>query len=80
MTYYRRPGSINVDGESTDALPAYNEILSQGISFFNPGSSLNFMLPSHYVTELVMEIAKLVGVNLRDPNVVGFATQEEASE
>tara|TARA_E500000305_G_scaffold45832_2_gene35650 strand:+ start:3375 stop:4136 length:762 start_codon:yes stop_codon:yes gene_type:complete len=80
MTYYRRPGSINAEGESTDALPIYNEIVIQNASFFNPTASLNFMLPSNYVTELVMEIAKLVGVNLRDPNVVGFATQEEASE
>ena len=38
------------------------------------------MLPSHYLTELVMEIAKLIGVRLRDPNIVGFAAQEEASE
>ena len=38
------------------------------------------MLPPHYDTELVMEIAKLTGVRLRDPNIVGFASQEEASE
>ena len=42
--------------------------------------SYNFMLPSHYVTELVMEMAKLVGVRLRDPNLTGFAANEEASE
>jgi hypothetical protein len=38
------------------------------------------MLPPHYLNEVVMEIAKLIGVRLRDPNVTQFATQEEASE
>tara|TARA_R110002167_G_scaffold19105_1_gene70911 strand:+ start:323 stop:1117 length:795 start_codon:yes stop_codon:yes gene_type:complete len=80
LTYYRRPGSIDQDGEPVESSPAYNEVLIGGNNVFNPSSSLNFMLPSHYLTELVMEIAKLIGVRLRDPNIVGFAAQEEASE
>ena len=80
ITYYRRPGSVNFDGESSDAPPTYNELYMNGTSMFDPQSSLNFMLPSHYDTELVMEIAKLIGVRLRDANLTGFATQEEASE
>ena len=47
---------------------------------FDPQNSLNFRLPSHYDNELVMEIAKLVGVRLRDPNLAGYAAQEEATE
>jgi hypothetical protein len=80
LTYYRKPGSVNFDGESSDAPPTYNELYMNGTSMFDPQNSLNFMLPSHYDTELVMEIAKLIGVRLRDANLTGFATQEEASE
>ena len=80
LTYYRRPGSVNFDGESSNAPPTYNELYMNGTSMFDPQNSLNFMLPSHYDTELVMEIAKLIGVRLRDPNLAGFASQEEASE
>ncbi|MBT7928750.1 hypothetical protein HN682_02365 [Candidatus Peregrinibacteria bacterium] len=80
ITYYRRPGSINWEGDSIDANPTYQEILGVSFNSFDPIASSNFMLPPHYDTELVMEIAKLIGVRLRDPNVAGFASQEEASE
>ena len=81
LTYYRLPGSIKEsDGSFVDSSPAYTEVSIGGVSVFSPLDSLNFMLPSHYLTELVMEMAKLIGVRLRDPNIVGFASQEEASE
>ena len=80
LTYYRRPGSIDPLGAPAEVSPSYNEVLIGGNNVFNPASSLDFMLPSHYLTELVMEIAKLIEVRLRDPNIVGFAAQEEASE
>jgi len=80
LTYYRRPGSVNLDGESTNSPPTYGEIFMNGMSMYNPDTTLNFMLPSHYDTELVMEIGKLIGVRLRDPNLAQFAATEEASE
>ena len=81
LTYYRLPGSIKEsDGSFVDSSPAYTEVSIGGAIVFSPLNSLNFMLPSHYLTELVMEMAKLIGVRLRDPNIVGFASQEEASE
>mgnify|MGYP003629885858 CR=1 FL=1 len=80
LTYYRRPGSIDSDGEPNDLPPTYVESAIGGSDFFNPASSYNFMLPPHYLTELVMEMAKLIGVRLRDPSLAGFASQEEASE
>ena len=80
VTYYRRPGSINQAGDTIDLPPTYASVLLGGSEQFNANSSLNFMLPPHYTTELVMEMAKLIGVRLRDPNLAGFAAQEEASE
>ena len=81
MTYYRRPGSIDItDGTSYNRQPAYNEIVMGNLVAFDISNSYNFMLPPHYITELVMEMAKLIGVRLRDPNLAGFAAQEEASE
>lgn len=80
VTYYRRPGSININGDATNAQPTYASVMLMGSEQFNANSSLNFMLPPHYTTELVMEMAKLIGVRLRDPNLAGFAAQEEASE
>ena len=31
----------------------------------------------HYTMDLVMEIAELIGVNLRDPQVEQYATKEQ---
>ena len=80
VTYYRRPGSINQIGDAIDLPPTYASVIGEFGEQFNPNSSLDFMLPPHYTTELVMEMAKLIGVRLRDPNLAGFAAQEEASE
>lgn len=80
VTYYRRPGSIDINGDATNLLPTYASVIGALGEQFNPNSSLDFMLPPHYTTELVMEMAKLIGVRLRDPNLAGFAAQEEASE
>ena len=80
VTYYRRPGSVDINGDATNAQPTYASVMLMGSEQFNANSSLNFMLPPHYTTELVMEMAKLIGVRLRDPNLAGFAAQEEASE
>jgi hypothetical protein len=80
VTYYRRPGSINQAGDAIDLPPTYASVLIGNSEQFNANSSFHFMLPPHYTTELVMEMAKLIGVRLRDPNLAGFAAQEEASE
>jgi hypothetical protein len=87
LTYYAKPTSYS----SSDGLPdsvnspkyAFNTFQfgsSASDEFFDPLNSKNFMLPPHYLTELVMEMAKLLGVRLRDPSVQTFATQEEAAE
>tara|TARA_R110000765_G_scaffold309276_1_gene402792 strand:+ start:4331 stop:5086 length:756 start_codon:yes stop_codon:yes gene_type:complete len=80
LTYYRRPGSVDFNGESNDSQPTYNQLFMNGVGMFNPQNSLNFMLPSHSESELVMEMAKLIGVRLRDANLTVFASQEEGSE
>lgn len=84
IRYYAKPTSINKDGEIDSNPPYYdfNVVNFNGseVEAFDSLGSRNFMLPPHYLTEVVMEMAKLIGVRLRDQNVSVFATQEEASE
>jgi len=84
ITYYSKPGSITNEGTVSTSPPVYafNSIEFGGNEqdFFDSTNSRDFHLPPHYLTEVVMEMAKLIGVRLRDPNVTAFATQEEASE
>jgi hypothetical protein len=77
VTYYQVPTSLNIVTKKPSMLPpAYN--IASGV--FNPQSSRDFMLPEHCVPEMVSEIAKMIGVRLRDPNVLGYASREEAAE
>ncbi len=84
LRYYAKPTSIDKDGD-IDVNPPYydfNVVNFNGseVEAFNSLNSRNFMLPPHCLTEVVMEMAKLIGVRLRDQNISVFATQEEASE
>lgn len=84
LSYYAKPTSFNYNEEISPLPPYYGysvaTIGSEEVDVFQPQSSRNFMLPPHYVGELTMEMAKLMGIRLRDASVVGFATNEEASE
>jgi hypothetical protein len=84
ITYYSKPGSINSSGNVVNLPPiyAYNSSNFGGseVEFFDSNNSRDFHLPPHYLTEVVMEMAKLIGVRLRDPNITQFAAQEEAAE
>jgi hypothetical protein len=46
---------------------------------YDPSNSYDFELPDQYVPELVIEIAKMIGVNLRDSEVYAYAAQGQQS-
>jgi hypothetical protein len=71
LRYYREP-----------KVPVYQARIiniPSGASFeaFQPEGSVNFELPYHYEQELVAEIAKMVGINLKDVNLYNAAQYEE---
>ncbi len=84
ITYYAKPTSFDSQGQILQDQPYYDyrvvEYSGQSLETFNAQGSRNFMLPAHCLTEAVMEMAKLIGIRLRDGNVSVFASQEEASE
>tara|TARA_R100001163_G_scaffold65767_2_gene64647 strand:+ start:2079 stop:2786 length:708 start_codon:yes stop_codon:yes gene_type:complete len=57
--------------------PAVNPQLATGPNnTFDLANSVDFDLPEDYTSEVVYEIAKLLGVRLRDQNIQVFGTQE----
>tara|TARA_R110000765_G_scaffold372382_1_gene462787 strand:- start:12 stop:317 length:306 start_codon:yes stop_codon:yes gene_type:complete len=82
LTYYKNPtswkwGTMEVGPQA----PNYSVTsIINGMGVPNPVFMRDFMLPDHCVPELVSEMAKLLGVRLRDPNVQAFASREEAAE
>jgi hypothetical protein len=78
MTYYKYPEGINpATGARTASLPSFGFNTSNGVHVYNAATSVDFELPDHYVPELVIELAMLIGINLRDKDVFTYASQED---
>ena len=70
IRYYKYPeGRLNSTGVRTSSSPTYAE----------GGTSIDFELPEHYTSDLVYEIGKMIGVNLRDNDIVNYTGQEMLS-
>ena len=77
MRYYKIPqGLVPATGARTTASPKFGYTVVAGKEVFDATNSVDFELPEHYFAELVVEVAKLIGVNLRDTDVYTYAKQE----
>ena len=70
VRYYKIPQGRNTsDGERNSNQP----------KFAPSGTLIDFELPEHYTSDLIYEIAKMIGINLRDKDVVAYANSEVTS-
>ena len=77
LTYYKQPQGLNpVTGAKTTTMPRFGYTVVAGKEIYRAANSVDFELPEHYFADLVVEIAKLIGVNLRDTDVYAYANQE----
>lgn len=78
LTYYKYPQGVNpISGARTASVPTFGYTTASGVEIYNPTTSVDFELPDHYVPELVTEMAKLVGINLRDSDVFAYGQAEQ---
>jgi hypothetical protein len=81
--YYYSPvlSKNTIDQSVTKSSPFYaiNVFLDAG-EVYSPDQSRDFILPEHYVPELIYEIALMCGVRLRDQQVVSYVQQQIAPE
>jgi hypothetical protein len=73
IRYYKVPGARNYLGERFVGKPTLN--FSNNVA--SVVDSLHFELPEHYETELAIEIAKMIGVSIRDADVVSFSQAQQ---
>jgi len=66
VRYYKIPEGRNSDGTRSTSQPTYTVT----------GNQIDFELPEHYISDLVYEIGKMIGVNLRDTDIVNYTGQE----
>lgn len=77
LTYYKQPqGLVPSNGAKTVAMPRFGYTVVAGKELYSATNSVDFELPEHYFADLVVEIAKLIGVNLRDTDVYAYAERE----
>ena len=82
VTYYKYPEGRNVStGARSPATPKYNATSLGGANeVFDESSSVDFELPDHYVPQLIIEIGKMIGLNLRDKDVFEYSNTEEKKQ
>jgi hypothetical protein len=74
VRYYKIPESRNDDAtySASEARPSLDESPGTGVP-----EDQHFELPAHYEAELAMELAKMIGLNLRDADIVNYSMKEE---
>ena len=78
VRYYKIPEGIDpTNGNRTPLSPRYNAIsLGASNEVFDPTTSVDFELPDHYVPQIILEIGKMIGINLRDQDVYAYSSGE----
>jgi len=82
MRYYKLPQGLNpTSGAKSVDQPKFGYSTAvAGVELYSASSSVDFELPEHYFVDLVVEVAQLIGINLRDADVVNYATKEITEE
>ena len=78
LRYYKYPESTDYQGNSSTNPPQYAVNLVGGTETFSAANSYDFELPDHYLEQLVIEIAEMAGINLRDQALNQAAQVEQA--
>ena len=86
MTYYRQARSrftidqlVSIENAAmagdvdVNAMPAIVATENaNGVSIVNHQNTRNFDLPEHYMPEIIMEMAHMIGINVRDTSLVQY--------
>jgi hypothetical protein len=75
ITYYKIPQGRNSSDARRSLPPSISFISTTGVA--DEANSVNFELPEHYTDELVFEIGSMIGLNLRDADVVNYSQVKE---
>tara|TARA_R100000734_G_C3313074_1_gene104307 strand:- start:854 stop:1525 length:672 start_codon:yes stop_codon:yes gene_type:complete len=75
LTYYKIPQGRNTSDVRVAQVPNLSFVSTTGVADVN--ASINFELPEHYTEDLVFEIGSMIGLNLRDADVVNYSELKE---
>jgi hypothetical protein len=77
VRYYKQPEGINpTTGARTASMPKFGFTTNNNKETYDASTSVDFELPEHYTPEIIEEMARLIGVNLRDTNIYTYAESQ----
>ena len=79
ITYYSLPSSFDYGTTTPSSMQPQIQFLL-GSQVVDPETSKDFMVPNEYLPEIVFEMCELMGIRLRDQNLMGFGARKEAAE
>ena len=78
MRYYKQPeGLLPADGSRTAAVPRFGYTVVSNKEIYSAANSIDFELPDHYIPRMIMELGRMVGINLRDEAVMAYGAQAQ---
>lgn len=82
ITYYSLPTSYSYGTKKVSHMMPQIQFLNVDKEFdvVNPELSKDFMIPEEFLPEIVFEMCELLGIRLRDQNLMGFGARKEAAE
>lgn len=72
LRYYKTPQGIDSNGDRTVNLPTYAYTTINNQDTFDPDNSIDFELPEFYLPYLLLELGRMIGLNLRDRDVMAY--------
>ena len=77
LSYYKRPEGKDLTGQPVPSQPSYSGTDVGNVNLFNAAASIDFELPDHMINEIVVEMAELMGVKLRDGEMMNYSVGEQ---
>lgn len=78
IRYYKQPEGLSpASGARTAAAPRFGYTVVSGKEVYSAANSVDFELPDHYIPKLIMELGKMIGINLRDEAVMAYGAQQQ---
>lgn len=81
LKYYKQPEGLSpITGARTALTPRFGFTVVDNKEVFNASTSVDFELPEHYTPQLIMELAKMIGINIKDTDMFTYATSEQSKQ
>jgi hypothetical protein len=81
LKYYKQPSGINPTTKArVVSLPKFGYTVVSNKEVYDAATSVDFELPEHYTPQLIVELAKMIGVNIKDSDIFSYASSEQTKQ